>query len=79
MLSCREVTERASRYLDRELSWRERLQMRLHLMMCRYCTRFVDQLKATMELLRKVRLNASPDGADRLLEAMRAIKADRAK
>ncbi|MFG1260957.1 zf-HC2 domain-containing protein [Xanthobacter flavus] len=53
MLSCREVTEKASAYLDQELSWSARAQFRLHLMMCKHCRRYVDQLAKTVTLLRE--------------------------
>jgi anti-sigma factor RsiW len=53
MLSCREVTERASALIDRELSWSERLQMRIHLAMCRHCSRFVSQLRLLRAALRQ--------------------------
>lgn len=54
MLTCHEVSDRASRYLDAALPMRERLGMRLHLMMCRHCRRYVDQMAATMALLRQL-------------------------
>jgi hypothetical protein len=41
MLSCREVTERASDYLDRALPLRQRLAVRLHLFMCQHCRRYL--------------------------------------
>lgn len=77
MLRCREVTEKASRYLDHELGWSDRMQMRIHLMMCRHCARYVRQLKAVVELLQEVRLEAPSDGEDRLVARMNAIKPDR--
>jgi anti-sigma factor RsiW len=45
MLNCREVTEQASGLIDGELSWMQRLQMRLHLAMCKHCSRFIGQLR----------------------------------
>ena len=43
MLSCKEVTERAGDWTDGQLSWRERLAMRLHLLLCAFCRRFLKQ------------------------------------
>ena len=40
MLNCREVSERASDFLDTELPWQVRLQMRFHLLMCRFCREY---------------------------------------
>ena len=52
MISCRDVAHRASDYIDRELSWREWLDVRLHLLMCGACRLYVTQLAATVRLLR---------------------------
>lgn len=52
MLSCKEVAERASALIDRELGLFERLQMHLHLAMCRGCGAFIQQMKITSELTR---------------------------
>lgn len=50
MLSCKEVAERASALIDGELGLFERLQMRLHLAMCKGCGAFIDQMKTTNDL-----------------------------
>lgn len=50
MLSCKEVAERASALIDGELGLFERLQMRLHLAMCKGCGAFIDQMKTTDDL-----------------------------
>ena len=54
MMSCREVTELASQYVDRELPIAKRMAMRMHVTMCVHCRRFVRQLRATLELLRSL-------------------------
>ena len=45
MLNCREVSQLASEALDRKLTLKERIGLRFHLMMCKLCTRYVQQLK----------------------------------
>jgi hypothetical protein len=45
MRSCKEITILVSESLDRELSLGERLAVRLHLMMCRFCSRYRKQLQ----------------------------------
>ncbi len=39
MLSCRETTRLASEALDRKLTFRERMGMAMHLLMCPLCRR----------------------------------------
>ncbi|MFZ0258178.1 MAG: zf-HC2 domain-containing protein [Gammaproteobacteria bacterium] len=48
MLNCRQVTNRASDYLDEALPFWERLQMQLHLALCHHCRRYLKQLRATV-------------------------------
>ena len=50
MLSCREVMRLVSDGLDRELSVRQRIGMRLHALMCRACRRCKRQIE-TIDLL----------------------------
>jgi predicted anti-sigma-YlaC factor YlaD len=50
MMNCRHATQLMSQELDRELGWRERLALRLHLTMCGGCSNFRRQ----MALLRRV-------------------------
>lgn len=51
MLNCRQVTERASDMVDGELTSRERLSMRLHLLMCVHCRRFQRHLQSMVSAL----------------------------
>jgi predicted anti-sigma-YlaC factor YlaD len=44
MLSCKDTSELVSRSLDEELSWRERLAVRLHLLVCGACRHFTGQM-----------------------------------
>ncbi|HEX9858255.1 MAG TPA: zf-HC2 domain-containing protein [Paracoccaceae bacterium] len=50
MLTCREVAERAEDWIDQELSLWAALQMRLHLAMCKGCSRFIGQMRVTRDL-----------------------------
>lgn len=54
MLNCREVTESASDYLDATLPWRVRLQMQLHLWMCRHCREYVRQMSLVVQTLARL-------------------------
>ncbi len=58
MLNCKQNTELLSQSLDRPITFREKVAMRMHLIMCRGCRNFEKQLgfihKACRELLRKL-------------------------
>ena len=55
--TCREVHRLVSEGMDRDLSVRERTRVRLHLMVCKACTRFDGQ----MDLLRRAMRQGPPD------------------
>ncbi|WP_166359833.1 anti-sigma factor family protein [Pseudomonas akapageensis] len=54
MLTCKEQVERSSDYLDGQLSFRERLLVRHHLMFCPNCRRFIKQMRLMQATLRKM-------------------------
>jgi hypothetical protein len=58
VLSCKEVNCLASKSLDERLSWRERVGLRMHLLFCRLCRRYVRDLR----FLRLVLRRAGEDG-----------------
>ncbi len=54
MLSCKEISELVSRSLDERLGWRARIELTMHLAMCRLCGKFsrhVKQLRRKLEAM----------------------------
>ncbi|NQD36530.1 zf-HC2 domain-containing protein [Permianibacter sp. IMCC34836] len=49
MLSCKEVTQRAGDWTDGTLSLKQKLAVRLHLLICVFCRRFLRQYKLAAE------------------------------
>ena len=45
MLSCKETAELASKSLDTKLTMRQKIGLRLHLMMCKLCSNYTKRLK----------------------------------
>ena len=45
MASCKDTSQLISESLDRPLSWREHLSIRLHTLRCDMCTRYSKQLR----------------------------------
>ena len=54
MLTCQELAERASDHLDGALSFRQRLAVELHLVICPNCRAYMRQLRATLGLARRL-------------------------
>ncbi|MFV2090175.1 MAG: zf-HC2 domain-containing protein [Pseudomonadales bacterium] len=51
MLTCQEVTAKASQKVDGELGFRDRIAVRAHLMMCVKCRLYFKQFKALVTSL----------------------------
>ena len=51
MLSCKETVRILS--ADQELSFRKKLELRVHLFMCKHCAAYSKQLKAMAHQLKK--------------------------
>jgi anti-sigma factor RsiW len=71
-MNCRDVSRRASAYLDDDLSLRERLALRAHLFICVNCRRYVAQLTTTLNLVRdRTWAGRDEDAEDRLTAMFR--------
>jgi hypothetical protein len=51
MLNCREASRLASESLDHRLPMRSLLAMRIHLLICRFCRRYLRQIRLIREML----------------------------
>ncbi len=72
MLSCKELSEKASDYLDCEVSPWLRMQIRLHVFLCKHCRHYLHQLRLAVDAFA---LSAKSDGdegagADRILRLL---------
>ena len=78
MLRCREISRLVSESMDHDLSFRQRMQMRMHLAMCRLCSGFARQLRLLRRAAREnpERLTDTGDDTDSRLsdEARERIK-----
>ncbi len=61
MLSCKEVTRKIASDELAEAGWRERLAVRLHLLLCRHCRRYASQLRAIGAAARNLWWSRSQD------------------
>lgn len=51
MLKCREVPQEIEGLHDGQLDWRRRMALRLHLLICHHCRRYVRQLGIMLQAL----------------------------
>lgn len=63
VLTCHDLAEHATDYMEGALPWRARLAVRLHLLVCRMCRAYLAQLRRTTALLRGRALPPPPPDA----------------
>ncbi len=72
MLSCKELTELVTDYLEGELSLAESASVYFHLSSCRYCRTYLGQMKSVVKLLRQLPADPGPpEVSDELLLSFR--------
>lgn len=76
MLKCREIVDNADQLLDGDNSRRQRLAIKIHLLMCRHCRRYVRQLQA---LLRAIPFMHSQASDAEVFQVMEHIHSHQAK
>ncbi len=62
IFSCRDASRLVSAAMDRPLSFRERLSLNSHLMMCSLCQRFQNQMHRLRHVARLSDRDACDDG-----------------
>jgi anti-sigma factor RsiW len=78
MLSCREITEIVTDYVEGALSLRDRLRFQLHIGMCRHCRAYLRQMKLTARTLGYLpEPELPPELEDELLRRFEGWKASR--
>ena len=76
MLTCQELTELVTDYLEGRQSLIERLRFEVHLGMCRHCRAYLRQMKHTVRTLGRLSQDEMPaDVSERLLAQFRDWKA----
>lgn len=52
MRTCKEVAARLSQGLEEPIPMGERMMLRFHMMMCKYCARYFEQIRVLRDLAR---------------------------
>lgn len=78
MLSCKDLSQKASDYLDGELPLRTRMQIRLHTFFCDNCRRYLHQMRLAVSALALAAGSEDDDRAgDRILHLLSHGEASR--
>lgn len=71
-MSCRELVELVTDYLENALDPKTRERFEAHLEICDGCVAYVEQMRVTVRVLGEIPEDSlSPDVRDRLLDAFR--------
>ncbi|WP_421863601.1 zf-HC2 domain-containing protein [Motiliproteus sp.] len=70
MLKCKDIVKQASDYRDREMSFGQRLQYRMHLLICHHCRTFSRQFDASIAMLKRLR-KRQPDAHKEQIEEIK--------
>ncbi len=54
MLTCKQVTELSSKKLDASIPWYTRIQIKIHLLMCKTCAQYEKQIKFIHNLSKSI-------------------------
>ena len=74
-MSCKELVELVTDYLEGSLSWRQKRRFEKHISLCHGCTAYVEQFRVTLRALGTLREEDVPPAArDELLAVFRDWK-----
>jgi hypothetical protein len=71
MLKCKDITEQSDGYLAGDLGFYRTLQVRIHLLMCRFCSRYVRQSSLLIMGMRQLYCYPSSGEVNRVIQAIR--------
>jgi predicted anti-sigma-YlaC factor YlaD len=74
MMNCEQVTRLAGEFLERRLRLRQRLEMLVHLAMCRGCREYVEQFRLTLIALRAAPKPAAESVPETLMDHFRRTR-----
>jgi len=77
-VTCRELVEILTDYLEGALDPAGRVEIERHIVICRGCSNYVEQMRSTIDLLGRIAADEPAEGqSDRLLEMFRQWQAAR--
>ena len=75
MITCKDVSDLASDYLEGPITFVQRFRFRLHLIMCKHCRRYLTQLKLSIGVAQKISQPSQPtdEEIEALVEKLREL------
>jgi anti-sigma factor RsiW len=74
-LTCQQMVELVTDYLEGRLGWRDRRRVAKHLEACDACVWYIAQMRETLDLLGTVPVDTlSPEAQSTLLDAFRDLE-----
>ncbi len=70
MLTCRQVTDQCDALLAGELHGRQLWSVRLHLLICRHCRRYIHYMRRMLQALPGIRRRASDDEVGQVMRSL---------
>jgi predicted anti-sigma-YlaC factor YlaD len=74
-ITCHELVELVTDYLEEAMAPAERARLELHLACCRPCRHYLDQMRKTIDVVGEIpEESVTPEAREDLLEVFRAWK-----
>lgn len=74
-ISCHELVELVTEYLEEAMAPSERARLEVHLNGCRSCRHYLDQMRKTIDVVGEIpEESVAPQAREELLEVFRAWK-----
>lgn len=64
MLTCRQMTDLVTDYLESRMIWWDRVRFQMHLGMCRHCREYVRQMRETIRAAGRVEIEPPPPSVE---------------
>jgi len=71
MMNCEQVTRAAGEFIERQLRFRERMMVLVHIAMCKGCRAYLEQFRLTLLALRSLPQPAPAAPSEDLIERFR--------
>lgn len=79
MLNCKQASELVSQSLDRPLPWSKRIELKFHLLICKFCKRFFKQMYGMKQAATQLQRDIESDDSIKLSDSAKQKIRDQLK